>query len=55
MRSVGVTANVDATTPVTRPASRFRAGVRVPVSGSAKVDLIRSKERKRTASLAMDP
>ena len=55
MRSVGVTAKVEATIPVATPASKFRIGVSVPVSGSAKEALIMSKERKRTASLAMEP
>ncbi|KAL9633298.1 MAG: hypothetical protein Q9164_004785 [Protoblastenia rupestris] len=37
------------------PARRLRAGVRVPVSGSAKAFLIVSKERKRTPSFPIDP
>lgn len=55
IRSVGVTAKMEATTPDVMPARRLRVGVRVPVEGSAKAFLMVSKERKRTPSLAMDP
>jgi len=37
------------------PAARFRRGERVPVVGSAKLALMISKKRKRTASLAIEP
>ena len=40
MRSVGVTAVIDATTPAVMPANRLRSGESVPVSGSAKDNLI---------------
>jgi len=55
MRSVGVTAKTLATTPDAMPASKLRRGERVPDSGSWKKDLISSKEKKRTPSLAIDP
>ena len=55
IRSVGVTAKKLATTPEVMPARRLRAGVRVSVSGSAKVFLTVSNVRKRTPSLAIDP
>ena len=55
MRSVGVTAVIEAITPAVMPARRFRRGERVPVSGSANVSLIWSKKRKRTPSLAIEP
>ena len=54
-RSVGVTAKIEAATPVAMPARRLRAGERVPVTGSANWDFMVSKERKRTPSLAMEP
>lgn len=40
IRSVGVTAVVEATTPAVMPAKRLRKGDKVPVSGSAKVSFI---------------
>ena len=55
MRSVGVTAKMLATMPELMPASMFRRGVSVPVSGSAKEFLMVSKERKRMESSAMEP
>ncbi|KAK0896136.1 hypothetical protein LTS16_024145 [Friedmanniomyces endolithicus] len=55
MRSVGVTAVTDATTPLSIPAARFRSGLRVPVSGSSNWFLIVSKERKRMPSLPTEP
>lgn len=55
MRSVGVTAVIEATTPAVIPASRFRPGDSVPVSLSAKACLIWSKKRNRTPSLPMEP
>lgn len=55
MRSEGVTAVMEATTPAVMPAARLRSGERVPVSGSAKACLIWSKKRKRTPSLPIEP
>ena len=52
---MGVTAKMDAMTPVAEPAKMLFSGLRVPVEGSAKKDLIVSKERKRTPSFAMEP
>ncbi len=55
MRSVGVTAKIDARIPEAIPARRLRSGVSELVSGSAKAFLMVSKVRKRTPSLAMEP
>ena len=55
IRSVGVTANIEATIPEHEPARRLRRGESVPVFGSAKLDFIVSNVRKRTASLPMEP
>ena len=55
IRSVGVTANVLATTPAVIPAIRFRRGESVPVLGYLKASLMLSNEMNRMASLATVP
>lgn len=55
MRSEGVTAVTDAATPAVMPARRFRIGDNVPVSGSANISLIWSKNKNRTPSFPTEP
>lgn len=55
IRSDGVTATTEATTPAAIPASKLLPAVKVCVSGSSKAPRIVSKARKRVASLPIDP